>query len=209
MRSPARAERCDARRDGRRHFMEKLNATLRTRRVGLERLICARVLAALALALFATAACAAQERAADARTRQQPQAARADDDGDDDEGESREAVARSGLTDPAEIMRRARFVYVDSDSEFVSAHEVEDSLRKRKEFRAWGMVVTRRRSEADLVIEITRKSFSRRFTFTVVDPRTDEVVASGKMRSVLFGKKIPNKVAEQFANRVKVYRPYP
>jgi hypothetical protein len=192
--------------------MEKLNATLRPHRVGLERLICARVLAALTLALFATAVCAAQERAADARTRQQPQqpqAARADDDGDDDESESREAVARGWVTDPAEIMRRARFVYVDSDSEFVSAHEVEDSLRKRKEFRAWGMVVTRRRSEADLVIEITRKSFSRRFTFTVVDPRTDEVVASGKMRSVLFGKKIPNKVAEQFANRVKVYRPYP
>jgi hypothetical protein len=36
-----------------------------------------------------------------------------------------------------------------------------------------------------------------------------EVVTSGKMRSVLFGKKIPNKVAEKFANRVKVYRPYP
>jgi hypothetical protein len=190
--------------------MEKLSTTLRARRVSLERLFRARVPAALALALFASAVCAAQGRAADARARQQQQAARADDDGDEDEsGSESKEEARAQVTDPAEIMRRARFVYVESDSEFVSAHEVEDSLRKRKEFRAWGMVVTRRRSEADLVIEITRKSFSRRFTFTVVDPRTEEVVASGKMRSVLFGKKIPNKVAEQFANRVKVYRPYP
>ena len=71
------------------------------------------------------------------------------------------------------------------------------------------MVVTRSDADADLVIEITRKSFTRRFTFTVLDPRTMEVVTSGKTRSVLFGKHIPNKIAEKFANRVKVYRPYP
>jgi len=31
----------------------------------------------------------------------------------------------------------------------------------------------------------------------------------GKTRSVLFGKKIANKVAEKFATRLKLYRPYP
>lgn len=35
------------------------------------------------------------------------------------------------------------------------------------------------------------------------------VVTSGKTRSVLFGKKIPNKIAEKFANRVRAVRPYP
>lgn len=113
------------------------------------------------------------------------------------------------VTDPATILRRARFVYVRADSVFISGREVEDSLRKRKEFQAWGMVITRNEAEADLVVEITRKPLTRRFTFTVIDPRTSEVVASGKTRSVLFGKKIANKVAEKFANRVKVYRPYP
>jgi len=98
---------------------------------------------------------------------------------------------------------------VDSDSTFVKQQEVEDSLIKRKEFKAWGMVVTRNFGEADLVVEVRRKAFTRRFTFSVVDPRTNELLASGKMRSVLFGKKIPNKVAEQFANRVRVYRPVP
>ncbi|HVF66311.1 MAG TPA: hypothetical protein VM914_01520 [Pyrinomonadaceae bacterium] len=129
-----------------------------------------------------------------------------DADGDED---TTEESARARVKDPATILRRARFVYVSSDSAFVNAQEVEDSLLKRKEFRAWGMVVTRNFGEADLVVEIRRKAFTRRFTFSVVDPRTNEVLASGKMRSVLFGKKIPNKVAEQFANRVKVYRPYP
>ena len=170
---------------------------------------------ACALAALCTLAPQAHVRAQSNHARaslQQQQQASADDDRDDDEEESEsvpKGSARQSVTDPATILRRARFVYVSSDSVFVNAHEVEDSLRKRKEFQAWGMIVTRDASEADLVIEITRKSLTRRFTFTVLDPRTQEVVASGKMRSVLFGKKIPNKVAEQFTNRVKVYRPYP
>ena len=134
----------------------------------------------------------------DARKGQDP------DDADDDEVSAPPAAA-----DPAAVLRRARFVFVRSDSAFISGREVEDSLRKRKEFRAWGMVITRNEAQADLIIEITRKPLTRRFTFSVLDPRTQGVVTSGKTRSVLFGKKISNKIAEKFANRVKVYRPYP
>ncbi len=135
-----------------------------------------------------------------------------DDDEDEDESQSAGAAAtvvtRPPSADPGTILRKARYVLVRSDSAFVSGREVEASLQKRKEFKAWGMVVTRNASEADLVIEITRKPLTRRFTFSVIDPHTLEVVASGKTRSVLFGKKIPNKIAEKFANRVKVYRPF-
>ena len=127
---------------------------------------------------------------------------------DEEDGED-EDEARPKAADPWAIMRRARVVYVRSRSAFVNAGEVEDSLRKRKEFRAWGMVVTRNESEADLVIEITRKTLTRRFTFTVIEPRTQLVVTSGKTRSVLFGKKIPNKIAEKFTNRFRAVRPYP
>ena len=194
--------------------MERLDLKLNSPRAALKR-SCARALAAVLLALFASAFVAAQVRTPSQSQQQQQAGARRDSpsDGDaDDEDESESApreVARARVTDPATILRRARFVYVNSDSAFVNAREVEDSLLKRKEFKAWGMVVTRNFGEADLVIEISRKAFTRRFTFTVLDPRTNEVLASGKMRSVLFGKKISNKVAEQFANRVKVYRPYP
>jgi Ni/Co efflux regulator RcnB len=195
--------------------MKKLYPKLIARRATLKP-TCARALASLLLALFASAFVAAQVRTP-AKSQQQQQAdgrrdSPSDEDRDADEEETEsdsKAAARHYVIDPVAIMRRAHTVYVESDSAFVSAYEVEDSLLKRKEFKAWGMVITRKRSEADLVIEITRKSFSRRFTFTVVDPRTDEVLASGKMRSVLFGKKISNKVAEQFANRIRVYRPYP
>lgn len=144
--------------------------------------------------------------------RPQSQAARpqappvADDESDTDD---RDEASRPRAADPATVLRRARLIYVRSDSAFVNAQEVEASLLKRKEIRAWGMGVTRNETEADLVIEISRKALTRRFTFAVLDPSTMHVVASGKTRSVLFGKKIPNKIAEKFANRVKVYRPYP
>jgi hypothetical protein len=136
-----------------------------------------------------------------------------DDEEDDDESESTArsapASAQPRASDPATVMRTARLVYVNSDSVFVNAREVEAALLKRKEFRAWGMAVTRNPSEADLIIEITRKSLRRRFTFTVVDPRTLTVVTSGQTRSVLFGKKIPTKIAEKFTNRLRTVRPYP
>ncbi len=144
---------------------------------------------------------------------QQPQPKpAADDDEEEEEGKSERAAATPALpqaADPGTILRRARFVYVRSDSAFVSGQEVEASLQKRKEFKAWGMVVTRNEAQADLIIQITRRPLTRRFTFSVIEPTTMSVVASGKTRSVLFGKKISNKIAEKFANRVKVYRPYP
>ena len=148
-------------------------------------------------------------------TPQPPQTKPAEDDDADEEDESEGAgsatavVKRPQSADPGTVLRKARYVFVRSDSAFVSGREVEASLQKRKEFKAWGMVVTRDATRADLVIEITRRTLTRRFTFIVIDPTSSEVVASGKTRSVLFGKKIPNKIAEKFANRVKVYRPYP
>ena len=181
----------------------------------------ARALAACLLSLLFAAVAAAQVRPADSPGRsQQPQQQTLKQkdspfDEDKDEGESesesrpKEEVVRPRVTDPAAIMRTAHFIRVHSDSIFISGREVEDSLRKRKEFQAWGMVLTRNDADADLVIEIARKAFTRRFTFTVLDPRTMEIVTSGKTRDVIFGKKIANKIAEKFANRIKVVRPYP
>ena len=166
-------------------------------------------LACCVLALLFAAACASWARAqgsAPVLRKQGAEQRKAAQDNDDDNDE---VSAPPAAADPAAVLRKARFVFVHSDSAFISGREVEDSLRKRKEFQAWGMVITRNEAQADLIIEITRKPLTRRFTFSVLDPRTSEVVTSGKTRSVLFGKKISNKIAEKFANRVKVYRPYP
>jgi hypothetical protein len=49
----------------------------------------------------------------------------------------------------------------------------------------------------------------RRFTYNVIEPRALLVVTGGETRSVLSGKKIPNKIAEKFVNRFKAARPFP
>ena len=152
---------------------------------------------------------AVRPRLAAAPAEQQQRAERPSESPFDDEDDEGEEENRALSADPATLLRTARVIRVRSDSVFVSEREVEDSLRKRKEFRAWGMVITRNDSEADLIIDITRKSLTRRFTFTVLDPKTMTVVTSGKTRSVLFGKKIPNKIAEKFTNRLRLVRPYP
>ena len=173
--------------------------------------------ALLALALLASAATVARAQFRPPPPREQtgvrqqtpPPPPAADDESESDDDGSPEEMVRPRSTDAATLMRTARVVLVRSNTTFVSDKEVEDSLRKRKEFRAWGMTITRSDAEADLIIEIERKAFSRRFTFSVLEPRTMLVVTSGKTRSVLFGKKIPNKIAEKFVNRVKTVRPYP
>jgi Ni/Co efflux regulator RcnB len=173
-----------------------------------------RSLAACLLTLLFAASVAAQVRPAAAQNASPQQdekqtQSRSDVDKEDESESETKEDARPRVVDPATVMRRARFIRVHSDSVFISGQEIEDALRKRKEFQAWGMIITRNDADADLIIEVTRKSLTRRFTFIVLDPRTMEVVTSGKTRSVLFGKKISNKVAEKFANRIKVVRPYP
>jgi hypothetical protein len=166
-------------------------------------------MACLLALILASAHAAAAQVAPPPSQQQQQQAPPAGEDESESETEDRDEVSRPRVTDPATILRRARLIYVRSDSVFVDPQEVEASLIKRKEVRAWGMTVTRNEHEADLIIEIRRKALTRRFTFVVLDPRTMHILTSAKMRSVLFGKKIPNKIAEKFANRVKVFRPYP
>ena len=166
-------------------------------------------LVCLTLTLLFLTACASAARAQGSPPvlrKQGSEQQRAANDNDNDDDDDQPAAPPSA--DPSTVLRRARFVLVRSDSIFVSGKEVEASLLKRKEFKAWGMVITRSEAQADLVIEVTRKPFTRRFTFSVIDPRTAEVLAGGKTRSVILGKKISNKIAEKFANRVKVYRPY-
>ncbi|HEV2704831.1 MAG TPA: hypothetical protein VGV59_02845 [Pyrinomonadaceae bacterium] len=116
--------------------------------------------------------------------------------------EEASVAVRPRATDPVTILRTARKVFVHSKTVYVKDAEVENALRKRPEFQALGMMITRDEGQADLVIEVERKLFTKRFVFTVVEPRTLIVVASGKARSVIFGDTIAHKVAEKFVRHL-------
>jgi hypothetical protein len=108
------------------------------------------------------------------------------------------------VTDAATILRQAKIIYVRKKTAYIEAPEVENELRKRPEFQRWGLAITRNEMDADLIIEVGRKVFTR-FVYSVIDPRTNIVVASGKLSSL--GGTLSTKIAKRFIEEMQRVRP--
>jgi hypothetical protein len=115
------------------------------------------------------------------------------------------AVAAAPVTDSATILRNAKLIYVRKKSVYFKAQEFENELLKRPEFQRWGMSITRNEADADLIIEVGRKVFTTMFVYTVIDPRTDIIVTSGKLSSL--GGTLATKIAKRFIKQVQLVRP--
>lgn len=109
------------------------------------------------------------------------------------------------VTDPATILRNAKLIYIRKKSVYFKAPELENELRKRPEFQRWGLAITRNEADADLIIEVGRKVFTTRFIYTVIDPRTDIVVTTGKLSSL--GGTLATKIAKRFIKQMQQVRP--
>ena len=103
------------------------------------------------------------------------------------------------LTDPSESLKNAKAIYVKSSSLLVGSSVVEDKLKKRKEFQALGLVITRDADAADLILHVEHDLFTM-YTYTVVDPHSQILVASGKLSSL--GGTVAGKVAKRFMKQV-------
>ncbi len=98
-----------------------------------------------------------------------------------------------------EVPRAGRRVFVRSNSLLVRGAVVEDKLLKRPEFQQLGFVITRELSDADLVLELRHDLFTM-YVFTVVDAKTETVLASGKLSSL--GGTVADKVAKRFVKEM-------
>jgi hypothetical protein len=107
------------------------------------------------------------------------------------------------VTDSAAIMRQAKLIYVRKKTVYIEATELENELRKRPEFQRWGLAITRNEADADLILEVNRKVFTR-FVYSVLDPRTNIVVASGKLSSL--GGTLSTKIAKRFIEQMRRVR---
>lgn len=96
-----------------------------------------------------------------------------------------------------------RRVFVRSMSLLVRGAVVEDKLLKRAEFHQLGFVITRDESSADLILELRHDLFTK-YVFTVVDTRTQEVVAGGKLSSL--GGTVAGKVAKRFVKEIALVK---
>lgn len=95
----------------------------------------------------------------------------------------------------------SRKVFVRSKSVLVSAAVVEDKLLKQPEFQQRGFVITRNVDDADFVIEL-RHDLLTKYVFTVIDVKSQTVVAGGKLSSI--GGTVGEKVAKRFIKEVTV-----
>jgi hypothetical protein len=107
------------------------------------------------------------------------------------------------VTDPATILRNAKLIYIRKKTAFIEPTELENELRKRPEFQRWGLAITRNEADADLIIEVSRKIFTR-FIYTVIDPRTNIVIATGKLSSL--GGTLSTKIAKRFIEHMQRVR---
>jgi hypothetical protein len=93
----------------------------------------------------------------------------------------------------------SRRVFVRSKSLLVRAAVVEDKLLKQREFKELGFVITRDLADADIVLEL-RHDLLTKYVFSVVDVKTQTVVASGKLSSL--GGTVAEKVAKRFVKEM-------
>lgn len=86
--------------------------------------------------------------------------------------------AREGVElDPTSILRSARTIYV-RPTQHLDKKYLEYKLQKYHELREWGLTLVEDASMADLVISVDKAALN--YIFTLTDPRTSAIVASGK-----------------------------
>ena len=93
----------------------------------------------------------------------------------------------------------SRRVFVRSKSLLVRGAVVEDKLLKRPEFKQLGLSITRDESDADIILEL-RHDLLTMYVFTVVEVKTQTVIAGGKLSSL--GGTVADKVAKRFVKEM-------
>src|ERR1044071_7298158 len=102
-------------------------------------------------------------------------------------------------TDPVAALRSMKTIYVKSSSLLVGVSVIEEKLQRRAEFSQMGLVITRDRQVADVVLELHHDILTK-YVYTAIDRRTNVVLASGKLSSL--GGTVAGKVAKRFLKQV-------
>jgi hypothetical protein len=105
---------------------------------------------------------------------------------------------------PNEALRSAQTIFIRSKSVYFKPEGLENSLLQRQEFQDWGLTITRAEADADLIIEVGRKVFTTSFIFSVIDPRNNRVVASGRVNSI--GGTVEAKISDSLIKRLRLAR---
>jgi hypothetical protein len=109
------------------------------------------------------------------------------------------AVTTSAQSEAVAALRSAKSIYVKSSSLLVGTSVIEEKLQKRAEFSQMGLVITRSKGDADIILEVHHDHFTK-YVYTAVDSKRNIVVASGKVSSL--GGTVAGKVAKRFLKQI-------
>ena len=119
-----------------------------------------------------------------------------------------EEAARIAETNPKALLRRARVVFVDSDTSFFEPVQLQNALRKRTEFDDWQMAIIDgwdKRNVADVIISIDRPLFTYTFTYKITNRSNSIVLATGKI-TAFDGNDAAPKLAQRIIEEMKIAR---
>ena len=125
-----------------------------------------------------------------------------------EERSAAEEAARIAETSPKALLRRARVVFVDSDTSFFEPVQLQNALRKRAEFDEWQMAIIDgwdKRNVADVMISIDRPLFTYTFTYKITNRSNGIVLATGKV-TAFDGNDAAPKLAQRIIEEMKIAR---
>ncbi|MBN9663042.1 MAG: hypothetical protein J0H49_32890 [Acidobacteria bacterium] len=99
---------------------------------------------------------------------------------------------------------RAKTIFICARSGFMREAELERAIVQKPEFAKSGMLITRNRKNADLVLEVRRKPFTSQFTLSVIDQRRQILIGSDRSNSI--GGHIEPKLANDFMKMLRANR---
>lgn len=114
------------------------------------------------------------------------------------------AQNETASANPYELLRSARTIFIRTKSVYFKPETLENSLLQQDELQQWGIVITRDETDADLIIEIGRKVFTTSFIYSVLDPKTSRVIASGRVNSI--GGTVEGKITSSLMKKLRAAR---
>jgi hypothetical protein len=119
-----------------------------------------------------------------------------------------EESAKIAESSPPALLRRARTIFVYSDTDFFEEVQLQNALRNRAEANAWQLAIVDgwdKRSIADIVIDIDRPLFTYTFTYKVTHRSTGIILATGKV-TAFDGNAAAPKLAEKIIEEIRSAR---
>ena len=115
-------------------------------------------------------------------------------------------TSRQTAVTPADILRTASTIFVESHTIWMKGNLLQDALYVRPEIRTWGMRIVDDRNGADIYIDITRPFLTYDWDYKMIHLKTGTVLGTGKVLAI-DGPAAAQRLAIEIVNRIRTVRP--